>query len=107
MPTCFFKENFNIICPFCGGSRFFFNLITFHFVEAFKYHPTTFLYTFFLGAIIVIYIYEKNVNKPHKITLDLFVHSFYIYLIVTFIQYVIRLLLIANNIEVPFIYTNI
>lgn len=36
---CFWKENYNIICPSCGITRATKNLVTLNFKEAYKFHP--------------------------------------------------------------------
>ena len=107
MPTCFWREHFNIICPFCGGTRCVINTLTLNFADGFKYHPVLFIYMFFLAGLVITYFCEKTVSNSHIVTLDLFVNSFYVFIGAVIAQYFLRILLLINGIEIPFIYTYI
>jgi len=107
LPECFFRKYFHITCPFCGGTRFFYSFITFHFADAFRYHPTTFVYAIFLIIMTLIYIKDRVLNKPSIVNINLMTRSFIIYIVCTLIQYILRMVLINNSIEVPFLATDL
>lgn len=43
IPRCVVNENFNILCPSCGGTRCVVNFIKGNFTESFMYHPIFFV----------------------------------------------------------------
>ncbi len=104
---CVYRKYFGIICPFCGGTRFFFNFIKFNFIEAFRFHPTTFIYAFFWAIVCIIFVIDKILKRKFSISTKVLTNSIYVYLIATFIQYFIRLVLMHYNIENPLININI
>ena len=107
LPECFFRKYFHITCPFCGGTRFFYNFVKLNFTEAFRYHPTTFVYAIFLIVVTLIYLKDKILKKPSLVNINLITQSFLVYIVCTLIQYVIREILIKNSIEVPFLATDL
>jgi hypothetical protein len=104
---CIYRKLFGIICPFCGGTRFFTNFIRFRFLESFRFHPTSFIYAIFWIIMCTIFITDKIQKRKFRVPSKVLTNSVYVYLIATFIQYFIRLILIHYNIENPFIYIDI
>lgn len=41
--NCWFRENFNIYCPGCGGTRMVKAILKFDFYQAFRYNPLIFM----------------------------------------------------------------
>lgn len=66
-PSCFFKENFDIYCPSCGGTRCIINLINGNILDAFLYNPFIFIIIIYLFCLNIIYIintvFDKNILK--------------------------------------------
>ena len=101
-PNCFFRDNFGVICPFCGGTRCVSNFLTFDFLNSFKFHPTTFIYIFVLMIINFMYIINTILHKSNNRLFRVLEISFYAYVGLSIIQYLIRIFLIANHIEDSF-----
>ena len=103
LPNCTFREHFGVICPFCGGTRAVLNLINLKFIDAFKYHPSAIVYAFivFLGNLI--YIIETIFYKKSRININLFLISFYIFIALTIVQYIIRLFLIYKGMDMNYL----
>ncbi len=104
---CYYRKNFHIICPSCGGTRFLYYFITGDFVKAFRYHPTSFVFAVFLIVSLVIFVIDKIRKRPTRITSKYIIISLIVYAVATIIQYFVRVYLIFNNIENPFIEINI
>ncbi len=100
---CFFKETFGIICPFCGGTRCVFSLLTLNFADAFRYHPVTFIYIFFLVASLIVFLKDKLSSKKSRINYNFLEKSLFVYIAAVIIQYIVRLILMRHNIENPVI----
>lgn len=63
LPSCFWKENYNIICPSCGGTRFVISLFHGNLQEAFFYHPFFFVLLIYLFLIDIIYLLNTIIKK--------------------------------------------
>lgn len=63
MPVCFFKKNFGILCPGCGGTRCVTNFMQGNFKESFIYHPIYFILIIYLSIVNIIYIINSFRNK--------------------------------------------
>ncbi len=107
LTECFYRRNFGVICPYCGGTRFIFYFLKLDFVKSFRYHPTSFVFLIFVIISTTVFIVDKIRKKPNRITIKYVVISLSVYLVATIIQYIIRLYLMANNIHNPFIEINI
>ena len=97
-PACFFKEHFSIICPMCGVTRFFISSAYFNFIEAFKYHPTMFVFCCYVICVDIIYIINTLFNKNYAVKLYPSLNVLFCFLSMLIIQYVIKIMLISNGI---------
>ena len=79
-PLCFFKENFDIYCPSCGGTRCIINLINGNILDAFLYNPFIFIIVIYLFLLNIIYILNTIFNK--KILKFLYPKSYFIILFI-------------------------
>lgn len=60
---CFFRTNFQIYCPGCGGSRAAIALLHGDFIQSFKYNPVTFL---FLVDVLLMLLLDIAKKISHK-----------------------------------------
>ena len=99
MPNCVFREYLGIICPFCGGTRAVTNLISLNFSKAFSYHPTVVVYLFVLFVGNIMFMIDILRHKKSKININLFIKSFFVFIILTLAQYAIRFYLIKQGVD--------
>lgn len=97
-PSCFWLENFGIICPSCGATRSFQSLFEGDFVSAFFYNPFIFVLFFYLLILDVIYSFNNLLGKnyfkflypkPWKIILFFVLWFFYVIFINIYYWYFI------------------
>lgn len=63
IPRCFFYNNFGLLCPACGGTRFMISVLNFEFIKAFYIHPIFFLLAMYLTILNISYIINIMFNK--------------------------------------------
>ena len=105
---CFFKTVFGVFCPFCGGTRCAINILHLNFVEAFKYHPSTVLFFFYTMFAEVLFVVNFILKKEYLS----FIYKKYdtaiiVYLVISIVQFFIRVVCFYNDINCPIMYTNI
>ena len=64
-PSCYWKENYNITCPSCGGTRCIANFINGNFRDAFFYNPFLFILIVYLFLLDLLYIINTILNKKY------------------------------------------
>ena len=104
---CFIKENYNLPCIVCGVTRCIYNMVNLNLVEAFKYHPIFFVMCFYILFANILYIINTLSKKDF---LSFFYRSmipFYVFLVLFIVQYLLRLILFINQVEIDFMYINI
>ena len=86
-PSCFWLENFDIICPSCGATRAFQSIFQGKFISAFAYNPFIFVLFFYLLILDVVYCFNTFFGKsyfkflypkPWKIILFFILWFFYV-----------------------------
>ena len=104
---CPLKNLANIPCPFCGGTRCAISFFHLDLISAFKYHPSTLLliiYTIIIEFVFIIdLILKKNISK-YIFNIDVVIS---IYLILTIIQYIIRLYCIFSGNDCSFMFLDL
>lgn len=105
--SCIIKENFNIPCIVCGVTRCINNLINFNFLEAFKYHPIFFIMCFYILFVDILYMINTLLRKRYLIFFYNSMTPFYVFLILFVIQYLLRLIMFINHVEIGFMYISI
>lgn len=86
--TCFFKSHFGIECPACGLQRAFIALLKGNLIDSLKYHAA--LIPFIITLLIVIFQLKFKHENGGRIIL----WSFIITIGISFIQYIIRQLIL-------------
>ena len=104
---CPLKNLANIPCPLCGGTRCAISFFNLDFVSAFKYHPTTFLLIIYAIFVEIVFIFDilakKNISK-YVFNIDV---TIYAYIILTIIQYIVRLYFIFSGNECSFMFLDV
>lgn len=65
--TCFFKEQFGMYCPGCGGSRAFLYILQLRFRESFLANPLVIILIIETIVLSIIYIYDVIIHKSKYI----------------------------------------
>jgi len=104
---CMIKKNFGIPCPGCGATRCVVALCDMDFIEAFKCHPAWFMAINYMVLIEIVYLINIAFKKNFLKKLYSSMIPFYIFLALFVIQWIIRIILFKNGVELPFMYINI
>jgi hypothetical protein len=82
--ACYFKSHFGIECPACGMQRAFIALLKGNFADSLKYHAA--LIPFIITLLIVI----LQLKIKHENGSKVIMWSFIVTICITFVQYIIR-----------------
>ena len=104
---CPMKNLLHLFCPFCGGSRCAFSLFQLDFKSAFMYHPSTALLMIYAIIVELAYIYDIVFKKDIAKKIFRVDITLAVYIILSAIQYAVRIYCFYNNIECPIMYTDI
>lgn len=63
IPRCIINEQFNILCPSCGGTRCVINFVQGNFSDSFKYHSVFFITIIYLIIVNIIFIINSFRKK--------------------------------------------
>ncbi len=63
MPSCFWKEHFNVICPSCGATRCLQNFFAGNFLVSLSYNPFVFVLIIYLILLDIVYVFNNVFNK--------------------------------------------
>ena len=79
---CFFRNNFNIICPGCGLTMAFISIFNFDFINDFKYNIISIPLFIVLIILNVLFIYDIIYNKNKSWNLIEKLSKYYVVIII-------------------------
>lgn len=67
VPDCYFLDNYNFICPSCGGTRLIISLFNLEIKQAFLYNPLIFLLFIYLIIIDIVYFISLFLKRKIQV----------------------------------------